>query len=1295
MNTPSNNEHTRIPRWRRNILIGFASLVSIFFLCALTVHLWIAPALLSDARPKLEKIIEEQCQCTASIQKFSLHWFPLGVVVHGLSARIDAHSTIEATKIGVYPQLFSLLGDAPEIHAIDLSGLRFSLDFNQWHPWETASGETSNPFEMIRKINLHDIHGSITYDQWHATLHDLTVTLKPRSQSTHIDLKSLQFDWVYKDHNASFSVSTQATLHGELTALEAIAIERGTVRIDDAHTLSLQGHIPLNNKTDINAQATLQADLNALSHTFLKAPLLMGKAHFDLRASGNLAHPKALLNAHLTDIALNKRPIGVLDAQAIIDEKQVDLTKLTINTRDMGQASASAIVALGAHYPTHVELKLDNLSLEHLLDLCDVDNSWVRMRIHAFYVADGTLWPFQFRGPFNAHVPRFDSIDRGYRDPKAEVMLRLEQANIETDLTVTPSAATLDNGVIHIGKTNVHVEGSMHYSAKRQGYDLQISDHDFRLSDLGPIARIPFGGKGSVNATITGPIDDPDIIGRVQLTELAIADLTLGDTQAQLRYNHQILHIEQATTQHGVQLQGSLDFNPTPIIFDAQASLHDTDFRGLLLNLNLVDAMPTDIKIPLSGNVHLHGPFMALIGDFEATIQSGNIASIPITRTHATGNFGPGGSAWSAHINSHMGEGKLAGTVTYASPNLLSLEIGADRLPIGILTHGAAIGKMSGQVLIHGPIDKPTGGIELELHQLGTYAGIWGDARIEATIDRGTATWKAHTHRQKVKGEGMIRLGTAGGEQKSTWHLKDISLHDFGAPLPSASDIRLSGIVNTSGPAWPLSAWTIQSQWQDGTVRWHATTLKQRDSFHINRQNNRIEISDVLFHNDALTLAFHGNQSADHQITATLNLQGPFQTNEKLIPGIESLRGTIDTRIQASGTLEKPLFNGNLTFQNGVVGLQSIGHLDDVNMRIALQGKRIDVQAFTATLGKGHVNIHGNLDFFRDTQPSLNLQAEIDQITLQPFKDLDSILSGKLNLTGPWKHAKLDGNVTINALRFTRAIDIKSLIPNRRTYVRPETGVDHLALGIRFHAPGNILLNNNLIETELRIDTTLTGTVGKPGLIGSITPLWGRVKYRNNTFNIDRAMLDFIDENSIKTFFDIEASTNACGIAARITIQGSDNKYTFIASGQDPQGTVSPSDVISCLQFGIRLREFAGPNTKGVGLAVPGGLDALWTVTGLDSEVKKRLPIAIDQFRLTSRWSSISRTTTSWVLVGKNLSKNFELQYARSLQNVDEQELNLRYNLSSVSTIASSWTINNLTTYGDLGLDLNLSWMFD
>jgi hypothetical protein len=487
-------------------------------------------------------------------------------------------------------------------------------------------------------------------------------------------------------------------------------------------------------------------------------------------------------------------------------------------------------------------------------------------------------------------------------------------------------------------------------------------------------------------------------------------------------------------------------------------------------------------------------------------------------------------------------------------------------------------------------------------------------------------------------------------------------------------------------------------------VALRGATLKLRRPAAVLLQHHRVHVAPLALQGPLLDIHLVGDVPlalTDPRLSVTFQAHGDLAALSALSPVVDSGHGRFAAQMAFSHTLAAPRMMGEATIHSG--SLRLVGQdrpLDHIEARAVFTGRTAAITTAHATLGDGRLTLAGEAHVgtgsWRDPQGLLSLRLHMRRVPFRPAADVEAVASGNLELTGGLLDNALRGDVTLDALRYMARIDLDKLVPKRaapplRAPMMPAGRATRLA--IRLRAPGNLLISSAVLEAELAADLTVTGTTDRVGLLGGVKPLWARAKWRDNLYVLTRSSIDFVDEYRVAPQFNVVAHTHACQMDADVQIQGGVEGVTVTPSGRDERGMVDPQDVLTCLQFGLRLRDFDGNQKSGATAgAWSSGLDALWTVSGLDAKVRKFLPIAVDELRLTSGWSSNAQRTTPRVVVAKELGNHISLRYFRSIDEYNDQAFNIDYKVAEHASLSAGWLTARDVDIGDFGLDLRLQW---
>lgn len=296
-----------------------------------------------------------------------------------------------------------------------------------------------------------------------------------------------------------------------------------------------------------------------LNGTFALDTRLKGKAG-EFALTGGWTSPRIEADAYeLT----NAR--GTLDVTG--NNLTVDVERATYGGGTIG---AHYVLAHYAEpYPMRVDLRYDRISIEQLFSDWTVENTGLRA------AATGTL-TYQWNK---------DDILAGHGEGTA-ALSRNAVAFSRAQYPIPVSGSTdfaLDKGVVTFRRMELDTESS-HVSMTGS---LRIEDLDtdlrmaIRSSDFAELDRIGFnfahsadkkdyellgfGGAGTIDGTVHGPLEKPMVVATINGTRVAYSNVTLGDAAIALRYdgNRSLLTFDRAVFNDGggrLALTGTVGF---------------------------------------------------------------------------------------------------------------------------------------------------------------------------------------------------------------------------------------------------------------------------------------------------------------------------------------------------------------------------------------------------------------------------------------------------------------------------------------------------------------------------------------------------------------------------------------------------------------------------------------------------------------------------------------------------------------------------------------------------------------
>jgi translocation and assembly module TamB len=386
---------------------------------------------------------------------------------------------------------------------------------------------------------------------------------------------------------------TRAQPHAEGHVQIADAVVYGQpIRQFDSDLRWNDGQASLNNihLGYYDAQATGGAAYDSNTHTYhfnlsgqnfdlTRVPRLQttrvpveGRADFTAQGSGTLEAPVINAKILVRDLTLDHERTGNLNIDAVTEGEAIHLT--ASSQFEHAQFNLDGTVRPRDDYPADLTLRFDHL------DLDPVFREYLNGRVTGHSGVTGEL---QLRGPWSKPrdlnvVANLEGFDVTVDDVKLK-----NQGPVR--LTVAQEVVRLER--LHI--VGEDTDFSAHGTASLAGgYDLDLAGEGHLNLQLIQTLNSNFTSSGlvDVSLTVTGPIADPLLQGRVNISHgsLAYADLPSGlsDMNGSLIFNKNRLQIENLTAHSGggtLTLTGGATTYQGQINFDFSANAQEVRLR--------------------------------------------------------------------------------------------------------------------------------------------------------------------------------------------------------------------------------------------------------------------------------------------------------------------------------------------------------------------------------------------------------------------------------------------------------------------------------------------------------------------------------------------------------------------------------------------------------------------------------------------------------------------------------------------------------------------------------------------
>ena len=1061
-----------------------------------------------------------------------------------------------------------------------------------------------------------------------------------------------------------------------------------------ANYLELQGqwNLTADASKDNRLQFKLGGNLDSLQQMLpnLKADGWQGKLNLDGELSGELGAPIYAWTVDIDELVTPQIPLGSLTMSGSGDLDQLTLTTLSLSGQ---QGDLSGELALDfASRTLNSQLRAERLNVGAILEMLDVVRA-----VEGSYTGDlnarGTIDPLELDlgllGTFGTlEINDGDGLD----------IVSVTQLQSDINATLTKSQLTIPRARLSQPNLRVKTFGDIRFNESVH-LNLTSNLEHINLGPLSPVVGLQFNGTGQGAISVDGPSNDITVSGSTHLKGFGIEGLEFGTIRSALLYKDDHLELPNLTLLRGEGVaRGKVIVDVLEPGLEAELNYESMEINSLLDDLELAPELLPYVRGYATGDITLNGPISELGLTLSATGRDlvFDPLYLPAAHVEAVRVTGPDSPIIFGVLSGKDDQHSI--NVEVASSGNLEIDLNLKEYPFADLII-PALPRRSGDfdlaIDLDGPIDGLSGSVRLQTK-------AWRLDNVNLGEGSGELQFKSGQFQGDLDFPGeSIQIATTGQVGDRIPISTTIEFSDL-APLVWADpetdiDLSTTGSVFIQGDLTDLPAMTADANLNAATINWNGIGGTLERAAVISYASEKFRVAELDLNLDGLLVSAMGEVPVEGSQSLQLRVLGNAGGLSPLFGSIDGLTGDVDGFIDVSGEISEPRFSGALTLNNVRGREPTLGLSFTEGMgRVTLIDRDLLIDSATMKTGDGSVNVLGKVTFFPEFKPQL--QLTLNQTKLKPYPSSEAIVSGQLQVSQP-AGVLVSGALEVNRATYGENVDLSRLFI-RQPSMTFGTNIEEEPwdLRIQLSAPDGIFVSNNMVEAELRADLTVRGNTKRMGLIGSVVPLNGTVSYGGNEFEVESGSFDFTDEYAIRPNYATKLRADACGMDLQVNLSGESERFIVEASGEDETGVVDARDALLCAQFGIRSSE---PNLsteeQGSGLkdSLPGAVDALWRVSGMDERVRRYLPV-VDEFKLTSGYSRSSKQTEPRLLVIKELGRQWELKYNGPVNEADEQHvLGLEYRLKRGLVLEGSWVSVSEASAGDLGIDLRMDWEFD
>lgn len=812
---------------------------------------------------------------------------------------------------------------------------------------------------------------------------------------------------------------------------------------------------------------------------------------------------------------------------------------------------------------------------------------------------------------------------------------------------------------------------------------------------------IELAGQLAFNGTLRGKLSDPDIDGRVSLSTLMINGNDLGALAASLRMTAAELQIADGrlTEKDGGGMQFTLTApRPGDDNITLNATLDRVSAGNLLASLPLsksTRAQFADTQSDVSGEIKISGIPDAMSGSAELRFGPGRLAGEPLESVIARATFA-GSKVTIESVDARLTAGHIVASGTFDTTNkafdVQGRAEGVQLSRLFAITNQPGISTVSGTADFNAHVsgnfsesnfsayqisfDGEGKGVVINGRAAGTLALVGRTENKQLSITLTTGLLGATP--QVVAAQVNLNSERLTANVETT--LNDADLTGLLNMLLPQATVKLSGVatgnLKASGDLLDEDGYFSAAGLQ-GTANFTNLSFKVEDvqlnatsPLIVRFSPNELTFEKTQFTGPGTNIVLGGTLAVGPEGRQTMTADGTL--NLRVLNGLSPdafLSGTAEVAVRVTGSYERPRLNGTAAVAGGSMSLLlgnerwTIGNLKAL---VRFTSNQAQIDSMTGTLGGGRLSATGGalLDGLTLSRFLFNIHGENVSApyptNFRTTGDLD------LEIRGTARRQLVGGVVNVKRSEYTQDIELADLINFRRDESieeGSEVEITRAALfsDLRVEGRNALIVRNNLADLVGSVSLQVNGPVKEPLVSGRITATSGTLNFRNDRYEITRALIDLPPQRQADPILNIQGESQIRGYRVTVGLTGPLSQPQAIISSEP---SLPQADVVSLITTG----QLATGDTSSSILSQSG----LGTATSLLTDALINAPaqratsklFGLSRFEINPVIGGAGSTPAARLTLGKRINKDLSVIYSTNVASDPNQILAVEYRVS-------------------------------
>ena len=820
-------------------------------------------------------------------------------------------------------------------------------------------------------------------------------------------------------------------------------------------------------------------------------------------------------------------------------------------------------------------------------------------------------------------------------------------------------------------------------------------------------------GNLRFDGTVTGALDAPVFNGHFDLDSLSARGSNLGSLSADIASTATETRVTNGRLAEpdggGVTFAAVIPRSGENIAFDAtldKANVGNliTAIGALRKTLNLSTSLAQ--MGPASGQVHVTGFPDAMAGTADLRVAGGQIGGRPYDEIVARATFN-GSNVSLDNFDVRLGAGHITATGGleigeggHGLPNVTvrDFRVQGTNVQLALLAglSGANLPQLSGTAnftatLSGNMLDPRT--LKADINAQGSDVAINGQSAGQLTLvghmderQRFTADLTTGLLGQPQVVHAVVDLGSDNWTTTVETTLTNADLTPLFAALLNNPNVQVTGhatgtlrasgnLLNADGEL-TTGGITGRAEFTDLSVQVADVPLTAENPLVVTFTPKEVTFERTHFTGPGTNITVGGTAALAAGGTNNATINGDL--NMRVLSNAQQnffLSGVANVRVSLGGTFEAPQIIGTASVTNASLALLVSDErltASEINGLVRFNADQASIETLTGRLGGGRFTASGGASIAGFRPREFLLTARGTNVTVPFPEDFSTTADADIEVRGSLERqlVVVSGNVNVRRSEYTKDIDLADIINRRAETPITEGGGGgpglfgaQTSLDLTIQGQDALVVRNNLADMVGSVNLRVFGPMEDPVISGRISATRGTVSFRNNHYDVQRAVIELPPRADADPIINLQAQSDIKGYRVTVTMSGPLSGGLTTTATSDP--ALPQADVISLITTGNLSSGPEGASTAaqtGIGTAT-----SLLTDTLINAPIQRATDklFGLNRFEFDPIISAQSgQNTTARLTVGRQVNRNLAITYSTNVTGVPDQIIAVEYRVS-------------------------------